>query len=316
MGRVDPPGDSNKMCSSDVSKTGYSKPSGSRLNPQGAVQFALFSGLISQRGNDGTTTAFDRGAMGAAGVDEESIRDFERKLKDNLYRLWNRMSSGSYLPPPVRTVSIPKPGGGERKLGIPTVMDRVAQMVVKMQLEPKIEPLFHEDSFGYRPLRSAHDALGKVRRRCWENDWVIDLDIKGFFDNIPHDLLLRAVRKHSRDRWVILHIERWLTAPAEDGEGCQTKRGENGSAIYYCLSGYSFDLLPQSPVRGEAPSVFGGKAAGSRTSPHVQLLADPIQFHGGFLLNHGRKDPLCANLLCGLAAALPDPSRNVPAPPE
>ena len=162
--------------------------------------------------------------QGAAGVDEESIQDFERKLKDNLYRLWNRMSSGSYLPPPVRTVSIPKPGGGERKLGIPTVMDRVAQMVVKMQLESKIEPLFHEDSFGYRPLRSAHDALGKARKRCWENDWVIDLDIKGFFDNIPHDLLLRAVRKHGQDRWVILYIERWLTAPAEDGEGCQTKR--------------------------------------------------------------------------------------------
>lgn len=162
--------------------------------------------------------------QGAAGVDEESISGFERKLKDNLYRLWNRMSSGSYLPPPVRTVSIPKAGGGERKLGIPTVADRVAQMVVKMQMEPHLEPLFHDDSFGYRPFRSAHDALGKTRKRCWEYDWVIDLDIKGFFDNIPHDLLLRAVRKHAREPWVVLYIERWLTAPAEDEKGHQTER--------------------------------------------------------------------------------------------
>jgi RNA-directed DNA polymerase len=108
---------------------------------------------------------------GAAGVDEESLRDFERKLKDNLYRVWNRMSSGSYLPPPVRTVSIPKSGGGERKLGIPTVADRVAQMVVKINLEPKIEPHFHNDSYGYRPFRSAHDAVGQARKRCWQYDW-------------------------------------------------------------------------------------------------------------------------------------------------
>ena len=164
--------------------------------------------------------------QGAAGIDEESIGDFEHRLKDNLYRLWNRMSSGSYMPPPVRTVSIPKAGGGERKLGIPTVMDRVAQMVVKMQLEPHIEPLFHEDSYGYRSFRSAHDALGRARQRCWQYDWVIDLDIKGFFDNIPHDLLLRAVRKHAKERWVVLYIERWLTAPAQDEKGCQSARSK------------------------------------------------------------------------------------------
>jgi len=186
--------------------------------------------------------------QGAAGVDEESISDFERKLKDNLYRLWNRMSSGSYLPPPVRTVSIPKAGGGERKLGIPTVMDRVAQMVVKMHLEPAIEPLFHEDSYGYRPFRSAHDALGRARRRCWQYDWVIDLDIKGFFDNIPHDLLLRAVRKHARERWVVLYIERWLKAPAQDEEGHQTERNKGtpqGGVISPLLANlclhYAFD---------------------------------------------------------------------------
>jgi RNA-directed DNA polymerase len=157
--------------------------------------------------------------QGAAGVDGESIADYEKKLKDNLYRLWNRMSSGSYFPPPVRTVEIPKAGGGERKLGIPTVGDRVAQMVVKMMLEPKVEPMFHADSYGYRPAKSAHDAVGRARQRCWRYDWVLDLDIKGFFDNIPHDLMMRAVRKHAPERWVVLYIERWLKAPAQDELG-------------------------------------------------------------------------------------------------
>jgi RNA-directed DNA polymerase len=161
---------------------------------------------------------------GAAGIDEESIRDFERKLKANLYRVWNRMSSGSYLPPAVRTVAIPKPGGGERKLGIPTVADRVAQMVVKRQLEPKLEPLFHVDSYGYRPFKSAQEAVGRARQRCWRYDWVLDLDIKGFFDNIPHDLMMRAVRKHTQEKWVVLYIERWLKAPAQDEQGHQTPR--------------------------------------------------------------------------------------------
>jgi RNA-directed DNA polymerase len=157
--------------------------------------------------------------QGAAGIDDETIRDFERKLKDNLYRIWNRMSSGSYLPPPVKTVAIPKTGGGERKLGIPTVADRVAQMVVKMHLEPKVEPLFHPDSYGYRLFKSAHDAVGQARKRCWKYDWVLDLDIRGFFDNIPHDLLMRAVRKHAREKWVVLYVERWLKAPAQNEQG-------------------------------------------------------------------------------------------------
>jgi RNA-directed DNA polymerase len=162
--------------------------------------------------------------QGAAGIDEESIQDFEHKLKDNLYRIWNRMSSGSYLPPPVKTVAIPKTGGGERKLGIPTVADRVAQMVVKMHLEPKIEPLFHPDSYGYRPFKSAHDAVGQARKRCWKYDWVLDLDIKGFFDNIPHGLLMRAVRKHAPEKWVVLYVERWLKAPAQNEQGQLTTR--------------------------------------------------------------------------------------------
>jgi RNA-directed DNA polymerase len=157
--------------------------------------------------------------QGAAGVDEQSITDFERRLKDNLYKIWNRMSSGSYIPPPVLTVKIPKTGGGERKLGIPTVSDRIAQMVVKTRLEPEVDPHFHPDSYGYRPGKSALDAVGQARQRCWRLDWVLDLDIKGFFDNIDHELMMRAVRKHAKDKWVVLYIERWLKVPAQDEEG-------------------------------------------------------------------------------------------------
>ena len=164
--------------------------------------------------------------QGAAGVDEQSIADFERDLKGNLYKIWNRMSSGSYFPPPVRTVKIPKANGGERQLGIPTVSDRIAQMVVKSRLEPVIDPLFHPDSYGYRPGKSALDAVGQARQRCWQFDWVIDLDIKDFFDNIDHELLMRAVRKHAQDRWAVLYISRWLTAPAQDEKGRLTERGK------------------------------------------------------------------------------------------
>ena len=156
---------------------------------------------------------------GAAGVDEQSIEDFEKRLKKNLYKIWNRMSSGSYLPPPVRTVKIPKANGGERKLGIPTVSDRIAQQVVKSRLEPEVERLFHADSYGYRPGKSAVDAVGTARERCWRYDWVVDLDIKGFFDNLDQNLLMRAVKKHAKDRWVVLYIERWLKAPVQEEDG-------------------------------------------------------------------------------------------------
>ena len=157
--------------------------------------------------------------QGAAGVDEESIADFEKELKGNLYKIWNRMSSGSYFPPPVLTVAIPKSGGGERKLGIPTVGDRIAQMVVKMEIEPGLETVFHPDSYGYRPGKSAHEAVGRARQRCWRYDWVLDMDIKAFFDNIDHGLLMKAVRKHVRQKWVQLYLKRWLTAPAQTREG-------------------------------------------------------------------------------------------------
>jgi RNA-directed DNA polymerase len=161
---------------------------------------------------------------GAAGVDGVSIQAFERKLRDNLYKVWNRMSSGTYFPPPVRRVMIPKPDGRQRPLGIPTVGDRVAQMVVKLELEPKVEPLFHPDSYGYRPGKSALEAVGTCRTRCWRYDWVVDLDISGFFDNIDHSLMMHAVRKHADCPWVLLYIERWLKAPAEAEDGTSIAR--------------------------------------------------------------------------------------------
>ncbi len=157
--------------------------------------------------------------QGAAGVDGQSIQDFEDRLGDNLYKLWNRLSSGSYMPPPVRRVDIPKASGGTRPLGIPTVADRVGQEVVRRYLEPLLEPVFHADSYGYRPRRSAIDAVRTARQRCWRYDWVVDIDIKGFFDSIDHELLLRAVRKHTTCPWVLLYIERWLRAPVQMQDG-------------------------------------------------------------------------------------------------
>ena len=161
---------------------------------------------------------------GAAGIDGQSIEDFEKGLKKNLFKVWNRMSSGSYFPPPVRTVKIPKKSGGERSLGIPTVADRVAQQVVKARLEPELDPKFHPDSFGYRPRKSALDAVEQARRRCWRSDWVLDLDIKAFFDNLDHELLMRAVRKHASQRWMVLYIRRWLKAPVEEESGRLVRR--------------------------------------------------------------------------------------------
>jgi len=153
---------------------------------------------------------------GAAGVDGASITEFERDLKGNLYKLWNRMSSGSYFPQPVRMVEIPKPDGqGVRVLGVPTVADRIAQTVAKQYLEPQVEPIFHPDSYGYRPGRSALQAVAVCRERCWKADWVIDVDIRAFFDTLDHELVLRAVRKHTDQKWILLYVERWLKAPMQ-----------------------------------------------------------------------------------------------------
>ncbi|MGI9514089.1 MAG: reverse transcriptase domain-containing protein [Anderseniella sp.] len=172
--------------------------------------------------------------QGAAGVDDQSIQDFEVDRKNNLYKLWNRLASGSYFPPPVRRVEIPKADGGKRPLGIPTVTDRIAQMVVKMALEPKVEPHFHPDSYGYRPGKSAVEAVGVARQRCWRNDWVVDLDVRAFFDSVGHTLLMRAVCKHSDCKWTRLYIERWLKAPVQHEDGTLEPRDKGtpqGSVI-------------------------------------------------------------------------------------
>lgn len=195
---------------------------------------------------------------GAAGVDEQSLADFEEDLKNNLYKIWNRMSSGTYFPPPVRTVSIPKANGSQRKLGIPTVGDRVAQMVVKLYLEPEVEPCFHSDSYGYRPGKSALDAVATARHRCWRYDWCIDLDIKGFFDNLDHSLIMRAVKKHTNVAWVLLYIERWLTAPVqlEDGTLVGRDRGSpQGSVISPLLSNTFMHHAFDEWMRQQFPAV-------------------------------------------------------------
>ena len=190
-----------------------------------------------------------RSKEGAGGVDGVTIEQFEKDLKSNLYKVWNRLSSGTYFPPPVRAVTIPKKNGGERILGVPTVGDRVAQTVVKQMIEPDLDKIFLADSYGYRPDKSALDAVGVTRERCWKYDWVLEFDIKGLFDNIDHSLLMRAVRKHVTCPWALLYIERWLTAPMlrEDGTLIERTRGTpQGGVVSPVLANlflhYTFDL--------------------------------------------------------------------------
>ncbi len=186
---------------------------------------------------------------GAPGVDTVSIDQFADKERNNLYCLWNRMSSGSYFPGPVRAVEIPKDHGtGVRTLGVPNTVDRIAQTAAAMLLEEKLEPIFHQDSYGYRPGRSAHDALAVTRKRCWKQDWILDLDVRAFFDSVPHDLMLKAVAHHTDERWVLLYIERWLKAPMQmkDGTAVAREKGTpQGSPISALLANlfmhYAFD---------------------------------------------------------------------------
>jgi len=221
---------------------------------------------------------------GAAGVDGQSIEEFEQDLKGNLYRLWNRLSSGSYFPPPVRAVEIPKRDGSPRVLGVPTVADRIAQTVVRLYLEPGVEPVFHPDSYGYRPGRSALEAVGVCRKRCWRQDWVLDLDLKSFFDSVPHDLVLKAVARHTDLRWVLLYVERWLKAPLqrEDGSLVGRDRGTpQGSAISPLLANmflhYAFDVW----MRREYPAVpferyCDDVIVHARSEQHARQLRDAI----------------------------------------
>jgi RNA-directed DNA polymerase len=194
-----------------------------------------------------------RANAGSAGIDRQSLKDFELNLKDNLYKIWNRLSSGSYFPPPVMAVLIPKKSGGTRTLGIPTVSDRIAQMVVKLSFEPEVEPHFLDDSYGYRPNKSALDAVGVTRKRCWQYNWLLEFDIKGLFDNIPHDLLMKAVEKHAQEKWIILYIKRWLIAPIvmPDGKTIERNKGTpQGGVISPVLSNlflhYVFDKWMQN----------------------------------------------------------------------
>ena len=187
---------------------------------------------------------------GAAGVDGVSVEEFDKDSQNNLYKLWNRLSSGSYFPPPVKAVEIPKSGGrGVRILGVPTVEDRIAQTVVAMYLEDRVEPVFHPDSYGYRPKRSALDAVAACRERCWRANWVVDLDIKAFFDSVDHDLMMRAVERHTGRKWILLYVQRWLKAPMrmQDGTTVERTRGTpQGSAISPLLANlflhYAFDM--------------------------------------------------------------------------
>jgi len=185
---------------------------------------------------------------GAAGSDEQSLDEFENDLGNNLYKIWNRMSSGSYVPPPVLRVEIPKGDGKVRLLGIPTVSDRIAQMTVKICLEPELEKVFHEDSYGYRPEKSASQAVELARKRCWRYDWVVDLDIKRFFDSLDHSLMMRAVQKHTSQKWILLYIELWLKAPVQLQDGSIVERTQGtpqGGVISPLLANlflhYAFD---------------------------------------------------------------------------
>ncbi|MGE7440089.1 group II intron reverse transcriptase/maturase [Kitasatospora sp. NPDC001175] len=212
-----------------------------------------------------------RDNKGAPGVDGQSIADFEKDLRNNLYKVWNRMSSGSYFPPPVRAVEIPKPhGGGTRMLGIPAVADRVAQTVAARYLMRRVEPIFHPDSYGYRPGRSALDAVGKCRERCWRKNWVVELDIRKFFDSVPWDLLVKAVDAHTDAVWVKLYVRRWLAAPLvmPDGQLVVRERGTPQGA-------------PVSPVLANLFLHYAFDTWMARNFPGVQFerYADDVVLH-------------------------------------
>jgi RNA-directed DNA polymerase len=204
--------------------------------------FVIDKGMVweaSQRG---------KANQGAAGIDGCTIEQYEQDLKNNLFKLWNRLSSGRYFPPPVKAVAIPKRGGGARILGVPTVDDRIAQTVAAMQLEREVEPLFHPDSYGYRRGRSALDAVAVCRERCWRNDWVIDLDVGACFGSVDHSLMRKAVARHTDQRWILLYVKRWLVAPLRQPDGTLVARDRGtpqGSAIAPVLANlylqYAFD---------------------------------------------------------------------------
>ena len=219
----------------------------SRSKPFGITKRQVWNAYLEVKSNDG-----------AAGVDGQTIEGFEQNLEDNLYCLWNRMVSGCYFPPPVKAVSIPKKSGGQRILGIPTVSDRIAQTVVKQSLEPVLEPVFDTDSYGYRPGRSAHDAVAITRQRCWRYDWVVEFDIRGLFDNIDHNLLMKALRHHCNEAWILLYVQRWVESPLQQPDSRLESRHKGtpqGGVVSPLLANlflhYAFDAW----VRRELPAV-------------------------------------------------------------
>lgn len=201
---------------------------------------------------------------GTYGIDEQSIEDFEKKLNNNLYKIWNRMSSGSYFPKPVKAVAIPKKNGGTRILGIPTVEDRIAQMVAKLYFEPNVESIFYEDSYGYRPNKSAIQAIEMTRTRCWRKDWVLEFDIKGLFDNIRHDYLMEMVKLHTKEEWILLYIQRWLVAPFQMEDGTvvpRTSGTPQGGVISPVLANLFLHYVFDDFMVKEFPSILWARYA-------------------------------------------------------
>ena len=248
--------------------------------------------------------------QGAAGVDRQSITDFEADLSNNLYKLWNRLSSGSYFPPPVRRVEIPKADGGTRPLGIPTVADRIAQEVARRYLEPYLEAVFHTDSYGYRPGRSAIDAVRQARQRCWRYDWALDIDVKAYFDSIDWERLLKAVRHHTDCTWVLLYIERvdWCSGSKSraGGGGAGVARAgdqHGGSGCRFVARFWPVAAASLSLPRGGS----GGRAgAGDRRDLDDDYAQDSAQPRTGAagLLREQRADPERDRTTCDIGVSV------------
>jgi RNA-directed DNA polymerase len=246
---------------------------------------------------------------GSAGIDKQSIDMFNENLSDNLYKIWNRMTSGSYFPPPVRTVFIPKKQGGNRPLGIPTVSDRIAQGVVKDYLEPTLEAIFHTSSFGYRPGRSAHDALKQCQGNCIKYAWVIDVDIKGFFDNINHDLMLQLLQQHTQQKWVMLYAERWLKAGVERQDGsitARTKGTPQGGVIsplfaniflHHAFDKWMDEKHPQNPFERYADDIIIHCSSNEEAEQLLGKLKERMQQYELELHSEKTKIVYCKNYL-------------------
>ena len=227
-----------------------------------------------------------RANKGSGGVDAISMEQFDADLSKNLYKLWNRMASGSYFPPAVKEVEIPKKDGKFRKLGVPTISDRIGQMMVKMYIEPRLENVFSPNSFGYRPSKSAHQALKQVRENCWKTDWIIDLDIKGFFDNIDHAKLMLAIEKHIPENWIKLYIARWLACPVLTRSGkLITKQGKGtpqGGVISPLLANlflhYGFDKwLEQTDYRVNFTRYADDVMVNCKSQKHAEQTLNTIK---------------------------------------